>query len=66
MNITKLRNFIVFVAVCIITWNICDYLYCSFITHNAYHFTAGESVARPLITGILLYGLYYFFPLRKK
>ena len=66
MKKETVRNFILFAVVTTIVWNICDFIYCSFITHTEYVFTAGNSVLKPFISGLLFFALYYYFPLRKK
>ena len=55
----KYVAFVLFVIVFMAFWNLADYLYTTFITNGAYHFTAGADGALPLalaiVSGYLLF-----------
>ena len=46
--------FILFVVLVLVFWNVLDYLYASFITRSAYHFTAGGDLLIPLVVGLVM------------
>ena len=49
----KYVAFVLFVIVFMAFWNLADYLYTTFITNGAYHFTAGADGALPLALAIV-------------
>ena len=55
----KYVAFVLFVIVFLAFWNLADFLYTTFITNGAYHFTAGIDGALPvgvaIVSGYLLF-----------
>lgn len=49
----KYVAFVLFVIVFMAFWNLADYLYTTFITSGAYHFTAGADGALPAVIAVV-------------
>jgi len=60
----KKAAFGLFVVLCLIFWNIMDYLYSTFITKSAFQFAAGSDLILPLVVSIVV-GYFAFLRERK-
>lgn len=49
-----LIQFLIFIPCFIAVWNLCDYLYTTFLAHNFFFFNVGSDILVPLIMAIPL------------
>ena len=50
----NLINLLVFIVGFIVVWNICDFLFCTFITQSDYQFSISMDMITPLVLTLII------------
>ena len=48
-------SLLIYIIGFVTVWNICDFLFCTFITHSEYQFSISADMITPLVLTIIIY-----------
>ncbi len=63
--INKIFQFVLYMVIFVLCWNLCDLAYSSIITRSGYSFDAGRCIIEPACFGVMIYLIQFAFGMNK-